>query len=490
MFNFNSTDRRHGRQRSSRNSFSSKASIASAITSSSGASSGSNSTITNDSFGRRRAQTSTSRSRLTSRQQRTRSQSSTERQDNPAPQAPKRLMQAERPLVNVFQFLEPWDSRAASRLSLNDTTDEESTSDEHQYTPQEAEADHDQVLEEETDSEEHSQVLEEDTESDEDDTTCHDDSMEGDTLHSFHSDSGISMKDDTPERSPTTKGPASMIADMVQRNSLPTTEDFEPEPSPSPVFSTSISIEDAESFYRSMTRPSSQLQHDDSPRQSGECLPKSFRDTRRERTSTSTKPRSSSRYRTFDKLNRRTLKSLQSELSMLESSLEKLDSEPSSSSSPTNYDNRDATRNHIRRQALLDQIQSKLEKYNRLLASFHQVRRSFPPTSHSKRGDDRVSLLLQTPGSHIHGHDLASSSSASALQTTCIFSTLAIVFPLLAFSVIPSFFGRLTLLLGFVTVGALGLGHESVIDLIGEREAKVCFFGYMGAMVGAALLVS
>ncbi|KAK2757366.1 hypothetical protein FQN54_004881 [Arachnomyces sp. PD_36] len=218
-------------------------------------------------------------------------------------------------------------------------------------------------------------------------------------------------------------------------------------------------------------------------------------------------------YRKFETLNHRILLNLQNEIAEMEEDLKKLDEleamhraaatrtptrRRSSASSPQ-IDAPSFSTLHFQKQELLEQVQTKIQQYNRALSSYSKVVQTLPHASHNDIETYRTWVQEQYPASkagsrylnHDYDPDLVSLSVRPAPRWTTapIHSTITAVFiaillPLLAFGTISEFFGRLVLvsIVGaaasfFANTGPAGVEH--FIDPQDGWKVAAVYFGFM-----------
>lgn len=496
MFKF-MPDRRHAGHKHSRSSFSSRISLASGSTSTSLGSNASNSTITPDSTARRRTRTSSTHSLKSSAKNRTSSRSSSQIRDQP----PARRLSKDStdptptsegpgdPSTDVFQFLnDDWDSRAPSRVSLVESIE---------HDPDE----------EETDPNPSASTVHGDPERNNNNEASErkGDGVQDDAPRSIHSDSGIFLRDDTPDRSPSATGPGSVISEVIAEDLSLLDSPRRTSSSAEPGLDSIVSMEDAESFYRTGSWLPG-LQQPTSPDNSAQLYDLSRRSTNDLSPTDSMVPTSPSAsnptarpktlYRKFERLNHRVLDSLQEEIMQLEAALDRLDSKNSmesvhspdrrSFSWPTPSGSQaELPVAQIQRHELLNQIRIRLDQYNRALYSFQQMRQSFAPPGPLA---DEPSLLSRGLA-HATGYN--DPRQASAIQTACFLSLMATTLPFLVFRMLPSFFARLAMLL--VLVGSVTFtvsSSQAAQKYINDHRPMVYLLAYSVLIMIAAVLVT
>ncbi|KKY15504.1 hypothetical protein UCRPC4_g06307 [Phaeomoniella chlamydospora] len=455
MFGFKS-DRRHGRQKASRSSFSSKLSGVSTITSTTTTSNGSN-IIANETQARRRARTISAKGSLANKLK-TSSLSYTEAADNPANNTPAEQEHS----VDVFQFLDTWESRAGSRAASQHSLVTESS--QRSSTIPETQPSHFIPYEIPPEQSETFAERENPAHDDDDGVSEMKEELNKDSfLQSFHSDSGISIGRHSVDHSAFVKGQDTAISELAEEKSphfgvmdsvrIPGTVDdsFGGQSSP-------LSVEDAESFYREASSSPSAYQY---LRNSN--LAKSTKRAQEAGvssvihagdTSVGDKKRpGNTTYRRFERLNRKVLDSLQDELNYLEKLCDTIDIDDQRRTSigtrpcvtcppPYCHPTCPNTFQQISRHDLLVQTRIKLEEYNRALYYYGKVRDSFLT---SPEQGDRI-VIDRPPIGRIF--------SLSTVQTACLL--FAFIFPLLAFTLISSMFGRWSFVFSVSALGFYG----------------------------------
>ena len=388
------------------------------------------------------------------------------------------------PSVDVFHYLDTWDSRAGSRLSIAEDNAENPA----------ASLNVEPNAESETDAIPAPRTVAEDVQNVNPDVDLED--ITQNTPGSFHSDSAIFVEDSSAEESPlyTRAGSIDFESIGVDGDHLGG--------SLSPV---SISLREAESFYRNEAL---RLPRQHQPRPPIEKSVKTrpyprpdFSQSERPPIDPSSEgpspktPPPPPLYRTFHKLNYRVLSSLQEDIVQLEALLAELEA-----------NGRHFPPLEQHRHEIMEQIQRKLEQYNKLLCSSQQVQRSFTPATvdqiEAYRDGLRSKTAPHSPLEHYHMSNQAddlvifpdrfpsTDNIASIVRLTWTLSILAVILPLFAISMIHSYLARFSLLSIITTL--LSIAWQT-FDLnsnlgVGERESKGYLLGYVGLMTGAALL--
>lgn len=323
------------------------------MTSTSANSSGSNTTVTPEPTNRRRARSSLSKSNSTTSKRRSASHSSIDVKGPTVKPRPRRANDKQVP--DVFQYMETWDSRAGSRLTLADVPPAPDPPLPHRSTSTIVEDERDINGLDTPGSSGDTDSMEERAYTPEHLPERKDESVNYEATHSFHSDSGISIREGSIDHSPMATGSGSIVSEVIDEEGPWPMEVGEAIPGgyyrPFNEAS-SISIEDAESFYRDGTSsspvfsPSPRYMSHPSVRDSPIPSSRRIKSSRRLRAQTSSEisldnpidgrhiapvsrglkeDQQDISYRKFTNLNHHILSTLQDELNYLESLLRQSD---------------------------------------------------------------------------------------------------------------------------------------------------------------------
>lgn len=376
------------------------------------------------------------------------------------------------PSVDVFRYLDAWDSRAGSRLSIaedNAQSKVDSLAAEHNNEKLATSSDVEVSAESQTGFLAATPTVKEHLQDVDPDIDLKD--ITENTPGSFHSDSAIFVQDSSAEESPLATRAGSMDFESIELDS----NDLGIGSSSR----ASISIQDAESFYRNEAlRLPRQRQARPPITPPSNALPHSRPDILRSEESAMDplaelpSPPPPSLYRTFHKLNHRVLASLQDDIVQLEALLDQLEA-----------NGRHFPPLEQHRYEILEQIQRKLEQYNKLLFSSQQVQRSFNPATVDQidayRNELRSKKVPHTPVEHYHMSSQAddlivfpnefkhTNNIASMIRLTCTLSVLAVILPLFAISIIHSYLARLSLLSIVTTLLAIVWRTFDLNDILG-----------------------
>lgn len=215
-------------------------------------------------------------------------------------------------------------------------------------------------------------------------------------------------------------------------------------------------------------------------------------------------------YRKFEYLNHRILLHLQDELSELEEQLRHLDEiiaqcdpkSPDGGKSPAsrrgeNFYGGDI---HLRRTHLLGDIFRKTEQYNRAMSAYTTMVKDTAPASDQQIGEYQAWMAIHHPVAEMearflqHGQDLiAPRQTSPALDrratrhAALAYLPVALMLPLLLFSIIPTLAGRL-IVTALIAAGAFVVAATTRIRTLMEgRDWAVCGAVYvllMGAVAG------
>lgn len=220
-------------------------------------------------------------------------------------------------------------------------------------------------------------------------------------------------------------------------------------------------------------------------------------------------------YRKFEYLNHRVLLHLQDELSELEEQLRTVDElivqmDPALTDGKTTPVSRrgEAYRGgeiHHRRTSLLGRIFMKTEQYNRAMSSYATMSKDFRPAQPEQIETYRAWMDTHAPVHEIEtrflqrGKDLIvpdSSSrsgsismmntSGSAKNSTLVYLPVALMLPLILFSVIPSLAGRLMVTALIATGAFVAASSTRIWTMLEPREWAVCGAAYVLVMSALA----
>ena len=500
------TESRSGSRRG-RNSFSSRTSLASGITSSSVESSSSNATMTPEILSRRRTRT-TSKGSLNSSKPHSNPplssspKTSAEETKHPATRQASKVS-AGSPPVDVFNYLDAWESRTSSRLSLAESAIDNTVKTTSRVPTM--------TLGGEIQSgvgEGHGLTV---------------DPREA-FSKSSHSDSGIWIRDTSSEQSP-----------HATRSGSISSEVFESDGSPREgigkilVKRQDISMEEAESFYRRGSPQPRNVKQSNLPSElphspiaiptTDELSPKISMTNLPSDTPRSPTPL----YQTFERSTHRVLDSLQDDIIQLEGILDRIDKRCLRSSNiplnsrasscpiplnphpPTPPQHLLPSFDYQQRREVLEHIRQKLEHYNQLLYSSQTVQKSFPPASAAQIEEHLTYLRRKgTPLTIAENHHLSnqaktdfivfhqtnSDTTSTLLRTTLALSLIAIATPLLSFHLINIYaarFALLAILTFWIAIAWRVLDLNSTLG-VSDHESRAYLFGYFGVMTCAALL--
>ncbi|KAJ5135169.1 uncharacterized protein N7515_004447 [Penicillium bovifimosum] len=224
-------------------------------------------------------------------------------------------------------------------------------------------------------------------------------------------------------------------------------------------------------------------------------------------------------YRRFETVNHRVLLHLQDEISQMEEDLHTLDeyeelhrigtAEQEGTKPLPASRRRDAQAQvysslHYRRMDLMSALIQKTEQYNTALIAYSKVLKTLPPASNHDITSYRTWMRENKPIAGIetrfliHDTDLVSLTPRLAPSTTTapvyiaiIIASCALLLPLLAFSMISEFSGRLVV----VTVvggaaSAIAANYSAGIDrLVDSKDGWRCAMIYFGFMTLAAMFI-
>lgn len=215
-------------------------------------------------------------------------------------------------------------------------------------------------------------------------------------------------------------------------------------------------------------------------------------------------------YRKFEYLNHRILLHLQDELSELEEQLRHLDeiiaqcdpkpSDGSKSPASRRGDNFYGGDIHLRRTHLLGDIFRKTEQYNRAMSAYTSMVKDTSPADAKEIAEYQTWMAKHTPVAEMearflqHGKDLIapcqicpSHERRATKHAALAYLPVALMLPLLLFSIIPTIAGRL-IVTALIAVGAFIVAATTRIrNLLGGRDWAVCGAVYvllMGAVAG------
>ncbi|KAJ5287606.1 hypothetical protein N7478_003292 [Penicillium angulare] len=224
-------------------------------------------------------------------------------------------------------------------------------------------------------------------------------------------------------------------------------------------------------------------------------------------------------YRRFESLNHRVLLHLQDEIAQMEEDLNILDeyeemhraaaaekdgNKPVPASRRVDAQSQSFSSLHYRRMDLMSALIQKTEQYNNALSAYSKVIQTLPrateddiqnyrswmkehnpiAAAETRFLDDGVDLVSLTPR-------LAASAAAAPVYMAIIIASAALLLPLLAFSMIAEFSGRLVV----VTVvagatAAIAANYSAGIDaLVDSRDGWRCATLYFGFMTFAAMFI-
>ncbi|WPH00184.1 Hypothetical protein R9X50_00300700 [Acrodontium crateriforme] len=220
-------------------------------------------------------------------------------------------------------------------------------------------------------------------------------------------------------------------------------------------------------------------------------------------------------YRKFEYLNHRVLLHLQDELSELEEQLRTVDEliiqmDPALKEGKTTPVSRRGEAYcggeiHYRRTSLLGRIFIKTEQYNRAMSSYATMSKDFRPAQPEQIETYRAWMNAHAPLHEIEtrflqrGHDLIvpessnrpgnrpiTTPSNSAKNSTLVYLPIALMLPVILFSVIPSLTGRL-MVTALIAAGAFVAASSTRIGTMLEpREWTVCGAAYVLVMSALA----
>ncbi|KAJ5601604.1 hypothetical protein N7510_011138 [Penicillium lagena] len=224
-------------------------------------------------------------------------------------------------------------------------------------------------------------------------------------------------------------------------------------------------------------------------------------------------------YRRFENLNHRVLLHLQDEIAQMEEDLQALDEYDELHRSTTAEEEGTkvvpASRRmdvkhqvysslHYRRMDLMSTLVQKTEQYNNALSAYSKVAQTLPRASendiHRYRAWLKEHNPIAAPETKFLDHDadlvsltprLAASAAAAPVYMAIIIGAGAILLPLLAFSMIAEFSGRLVV----VTVvggaaAAIAANYSAGIEtLVDSRDGWRCATLYFGFMTVAAMFI-
>ncbi|OQE41147.1 hypothetical protein PENCOP_c005G08774 [Penicillium coprophilum] len=224
-------------------------------------------------------------------------------------------------------------------------------------------------------------------------------------------------------------------------------------------------------------------------------------------------------YRRFETINHRVLLHLQDEISQMEEDLHALDeydemhrvsaadqegTKPLPASRRRDAQSQAYSSLHYRRMDLMSALTQKIEQYNNALSAYSKVLKTLPRASEQDITGYRNWMRENKPvaGAEtrflIHDADLvsltprlAASAAVAPVYITIIIASGALLLPLLAFSLIAEFSGRLVV----VTVvggaaAAIAANYSAGIDtLVDSRDGWRCATIYFGFMTMAAMFI-
>ncbi|CAI7601904.1 unnamed protein product [Penicillium crustosum] len=224
-------------------------------------------------------------------------------------------------------------------------------------------------------------------------------------------------------------------------------------------------------------------------------------------------------YRRFETVNHRVLLHLQDEISQMEEDLHVLDeyeemhrvdiaeqegAKPLPASRRRDAQSQAYSSLHYRRMDLMSALIQKTEQYNNALSAYSKVLQTLPRASEQDITGYRTWMRENKPVAGvetrflIHDADLvsltprlAASTAAAPVYIAIIIASGALLLPLLAFSLIAEFSGRLVV----VTVvggaaSAIAANYSAGIDtLVDSRDGWRCAMIYFGFMTIAAMFI-
>ncbi|CAG7967531.1 unnamed protein product [Penicillium nalgiovense] len=224
-------------------------------------------------------------------------------------------------------------------------------------------------------------------------------------------------------------------------------------------------------------------------------------------------------YRRFETMNHRVLLHLQDEISQMEEDLHTLDeyeemhrvgtaehegAKPLPASRRRDAQSQAYSSLHYRRMDLMNALIHKTEQYNNALSAYSKVLQTLPRASEQEITGYRSWMRENKPVAGvetrflIHDADLvsltprlAASAAAAPVYIAIIIASGALLLPLLAFSLIAEFSGRLVV----VTVvggaaAAIAANYSAGIDtLVDSRDGWRCATIYFGFMTMAAMFI-
>ncbi|GLB09787.1 hypothetical protein AtubIFM57258_005715 [Aspergillus tubingensis] len=230
-------------------------------------------------------------------------------------------------------------------------------------------------------------------------------------------------------------------------------------------------------------------------------------------------PRLPPLYRRFENLNHRVLLHLQDEIAQMEEDLRLVDEyeelQRAATAEQEGTKMLPASRRmdaqaqvyssvHYRREELLSALARKTEQYNNALSAYSRVLQTLPRAStqdintyrnwmkqtnpviaaETRFLDYTKDLISLTPR-------MASTSTAKPIFTTIIIASTAILLPLLAFSMISEFSGRLVVvaLVGVAASIIASTNSTSADQLVDSRDGWRCATIYFGFMTVAAMFI-
>ncbi|PYH63120.1 uncharacterized protein BO96DRAFT_31427 [Aspergillus niger CBS 101883] len=233
----------------------------------------------------------------------------------------------------------------------------------------------------------------------------------------------------------------------------------------------------------------------------------------------SQEPRLPPLYRRFENLNHRVLLHLQDEIAQMEEDLRLVDEyeelQRAATAEQEGTKMLPASRRmdaqaqvyssiHYRREELLGALARKTEQYNNALSAYSRVLQTLPRastqdidtyrnwmkqtnpviTAETRFLDYSKDLISLTPR-------MASTSTAKPIFTTIIIASTAILLPLLAFSMISEFSGRLVVvaLVGVAASIIASTNSTSADQLVDSRDGWRCATIYFGFMTVAAMFI-
>ncbi|KGO77815.1 hypothetical protein PITC_061220 [Penicillium italicum] len=224
-------------------------------------------------------------------------------------------------------------------------------------------------------------------------------------------------------------------------------------------------------------------------------------------------------YRRFETINHRVLLHLQDEISQMEEDLHTLDEyeemhrvdmaeqegvKPLPASRRRDAQSQAYSSLHYRRMDLMSALVQKTEQYNNALSAYSKVLKTLPQASEQDITGYRSWMRENKPVAGvetrflIHDADLvsltprmAASAAAAPVYIAIVIASGALLLPLLAFSLIAEFSGRLVV----VTVvggaaAAIAANYSAGVDtLVDSRDGWRCATIYFGFMAMAALFI-